>query len=81
MLIAATQAYAAAGYPALTVPIGFAETGEPLGVTLIGKALGEPALLAVGYAIEQATQARQTPDLDKTLATFPHLHHAVPSAQ
>ncbi|MFH7242219.1 MAG: amidase family protein [Spirulina sp.] len=81
VLIASTQAYAAAGYPALTVPIDFAETGEPLGVFLIGKALSEPDLLAVGYAIEQATQARQPPDLDKTLATFTNLHHAIPSPQ
>ncbi|HIK46797.1 MAG TPA: amidase [Leptolyngbyaceae cyanobacterium M65_K2018_010] len=81
VLIASTQAYAAAGYPALTVPIGYAETGEPLGAYLIGKALSEPDLLAVGYAIEQATQARQPPDLEKTLATFANLHHAVASTQ
>jgi amidase len=81
VLIAGTQAYAAAGYPALTVPIDFAETGEPVGVFLIGKALSEPDLLAVGYAIEQATQTRQAPDLDKTLATFTNLHHAVASPQ
>lgn len=81
VLIASTQAYAPAGYPALTVPIGFAETGEPLGTYLIGKALSEPDLLAVGYAIEQATQSRQAPDLEKTLATFTNLHHAVPGPQ
>ena len=81
LLIAGTQAYAAAGYPALTVPIGYAETGEPLGAYLIGRALSEPDLLAVGYAIEQATQARKAPDLEKTLATFVNLHHAVPRPQ
>ncbi|MDG2617392.1 amidase family protein [Thermoleptolyngbya sichuanensis XZ-Cy5] len=81
VLIASTQAYAAAGYPALTVPIGVAETGELLGAYLIGKALSEPDLLAVGYAIEQVTQARQPPDLEKTLATFANLHHAVASTQ
>jgi amidase len=81
VLIAPTQIYAAAGYPAMTVPIGISEAGEPQGVTLISKALGEPDLLAVGYAIEQATQARQAPDLTKTLATFTNLHHAVPAAQ
>lgn len=81
VLIAATQAYAAAGYPALTVPIGYAETGEPLGAYLIGKALSEPDLLAVGYAIEQATLARQAPDLTSTLATFTNLHDAVAKVQ
>jgi amidase len=81
VLIASTQAYAAAGYPALTVPIGFAETGEPLGAYLIGKALSEPDLLSVGYGIEQATQVRKAPDLERTLATFANLHNAVPSPQ
>lgn len=81
VLIASTQIYAPAVYPAMTVPIEVSEAGEPQGVTLIGKALGEPDLLAVGYAIEQATQARQSPDLEKTLATFTNLHDAVARVQ
>lgn len=76
VLIASTQVYAAAGYPAMTVPIGVSEAGEPQGVTLIGKRLGEPDLLTVGYAIEQATRARKAPNLDATLATFKRLNHA-----
>ncbi len=76
VLIAPTQIYAAAGYPAMTVPIATAESGEPQGLTMIGRRLGEPDLLAVGYAIEQATQARQPPDLEATLATFRRLKHA-----
>jgi len=79
VLIAPTQIYAAAGYPAMTIPIGVSEAGEPQGVTLIGKRLGEPDLLAVGYAIEQATQARQAPNLAATLATFKRLNHAIPA--
>lgn len=78
VLIAPTQIYAAAGYPAMTVPIGVSEAGEPQGVTLIGKRLGEPDLLAVGYAIEQATRARKAPNLEATLATFKRLNHAAP---
>ena len=78
VLIAPTQIYAAAGYPAMTVPIGVSAAGEPQGMTLIGKRLGEPDLLAVGYAIEQGTRARQAPNLETTLATFKRLHHAVP---
>jgi amidase len=78
VLIAPTQIYAPAGYPAMTVPIGVSEAGEPQGITLIGKRLGEPVLLAVGYAIEQATRARKAPNLDATLATFRRLNHAVP---
>jgi amidase len=47
-------------------------------VTLIGKRLGEPDLLAVGYAIEQGTRARQAPNLETTLASFTRLNHVVP---
>ncbi len=78
VLIATTQIYAAAGYPAMTIPLGVSEAGEPQGVALIGKRLGEPDLLAVGYAIEQATRARQAPNLDATLESFKRLNHVVP---
>jgi amidase len=78
LLIASTQIYAAAGYPAITIPIGVSAAGEPQGVQLIGKKLGEPDLLAVGYAIEQATHARQSPNLETTLATFKLLNHVIP---
>jgi amidase len=81
VLVSTTQAYAAAGYPALTVPSGLAETGEPDGILLIGQFLSEPDLLAVGYAIEQSLQARTAPDLAATLATFEDLNQAVPSVQ
>lgn len=76
VLIAPTQIYAAAGYPAMTVPIGVSEAGEPQGLTIIGKKLGEPDLLAVGYAIEQASRARKPPNLEATMATFKRLNHA-----
>lgn len=78
VLIAPTQIYATAGYPAMTVPIGVSGAGEPQGVPLIGKRLGEPDLLAVGYAIEEATHARKAPDLEATLATFKRLNQALP---
>lgn len=78
VLIAPTQIYAAAGYPAMTVPIGVSTVGEPQGVPLIGKRLGEPDLLTVGYAIEGATRAREAPNLKATLATFKRLNHATP---
>ncbi len=78
VLVTPSQVYAAAGYPAITVPIGVSEAGEPQGLSLIGKRLGEPDLLAVGYAIEQATRARRPPDLESTLATFKRLNHAAP---
>ncbi|MEM8959843.1 MAG: amidase family protein [Acidobacteriota bacterium] len=71
VLIAGSQVYAAAGYPALAVPSGLADDGEPRGLVMIGRFLGEPDLLAVGYAYEQATRARVEPDLDAVTASFP----------
>jgi amidase len=62
-----SQLYAPAGYPALTVPSGYAEDGAPQGTVFVGRYLSEPHLLAVGYAYEQATQARIAPDVEETL--------------
>ena len=61
------QLYAPAGYPALTVPSGYAEDGTPQNVVFVGGYLSEPQLLAVGYTYEQATQARVAPDLEATM--------------
>ena len=62
------QAYAPAGFPAMTVPNGYSETGEPTGITMISDFLGEPNLIAVGFTVEQAIQARVEPNLSATLA-------------
>jgi amidase len=62
-----TQEYAPAGFPALTVPDGLGIDGEPISVILVGDYLSEPQLIAVGYAYEQATQARVEPDLEATM--------------
>ena len=61
------QMYDPAGYPALTVPSGYAEDGMPQSVVFVGGFLSEPQLLAVGYAYEKATQARVAPDLEATM--------------
>jgi amidase len=55
--------YATAGYPAITVPIGRKGSGEPVGVTLIGKKGQDAQLLSYAYAFEQATRARIPADL------------------
>jgi Asp-tRNA(Asn)/Glu-tRNA(Gln) amidotransferase A subunit family amidase len=34
----------------MTVPIGYDESGQPTGLTMIADYLGEPDLIAVGYA-------------------------------
>ena len=62
------QLYAPAGYPALSVPSGYAEDGMPEGTVFVGPFLSEPQLIAVGYAFEQATLARRAPDLEATLS-------------
>lgn len=55
--------YATAGYPAITVPIGRRDDGEPVGVTLIGKKGQDAQLLAYAYAFEQAARAHIPADL------------------
>jgi hypothetical protein len=53
-----------AGYPVLTVPAGYGTAGagrNPIGVTFVGTAGSEAALLAAGYAFEQATNVRLAP--------------------
>ncbi|MEZ4769587.1 MAG: hypothetical protein R2844_14295 [Caldilineales bacterium] len=60
------QAYAPAGFPAMTVPTGYNDDGQPVGITMVADYLGEPKLIAVGYALEQAMQARKAPNLEAT---------------
>jgi amidase len=62
-----TQAYAHAGYPALTIPAGIDASGMPVGTVLIAGYLGEPALIAAGYALEQGSPGRVEPDLEATM--------------
>jgi len=51
---------ALAGYPAVSVPAGYAN-GLPVGVTFFGTAWSEPALIRLAYAFEQATKVRRPP--------------------
>mgnify|MGYP001555887826 CR=1 FL=1 len=61
------QAYAPAGFPAITGPASYDAQGQPASIVLVGDYLGEPALIAAAYAFEQATQARVDPDLEATM--------------
>jgi aspartyl-tRNA(Asn)/glutamyl-tRNA(Gln) amidotransferase subunit A len=45
-----------AGLPGLALPCGFSSAGLPIGLQLIGKPFGEPALFRAGHAYEQATE-------------------------
>jgi amidase len=53
---------AVAEYPALVVPMGFRNTGEPAGITFIGKPFQEELLLDMGQAFELLIPARKMPD-------------------
>jgi aspartyl-tRNA(Asn)/glutamyl-tRNA(Gln) amidotransferase subunit A len=48
-----------AGICGMSVPCGFSEDRLPIGMQVVGPALGEEAILRVGYAYEQATNWRQ----------------------
>lgn len=67
-----------AGYPVLPVPAGYG-TGNagrnPISVTFVGGAFGEAALLAAGYAYEQATNVRVAPSW-----TNPSMWRCVPGS-
>lgn len=49
------------GFPDLIVPAGFTNDDLPVGISFFGLAFSEPKLLALGYAYEQASQARRLP--------------------
>ena len=53
--------YAAAGCPAISLPLGLRTTGMPVGATLIGRPGSDARLLAYAHALEQATRLRVTP--------------------
>jgi amidase len=52
---------AVAEYPALTIPMGYKETGEPISLTFIAKPFHENDLLKLGSAFEVETEIRKPP--------------------
>ncbi len=56
----ASRLAAVAGYPHLTVPMGF-DRGMPVGISFIGGKWDDARILSLGYAFEQKTQARRAP--------------------
>jgi amidase len=58
---------AVAGYPHITVPMGFVH-GLPVGLSFVGGAWSEPQLVRYAYAYEQATTHREPPRFLRTIA-------------
>jgi len=52
---------ARAGYPNITVPMGFVDE-LPVGISIFGQAWTEAKLIEIAYAFEQASMARQAPN-------------------
>jgi len=57
---------AVAGYPHITVPMGFVR-GLPVGLSFFGRAWSEPTLIKLAYAYEQATKHRRPPAFAETV--------------
>jgi len=64
----ASSPAAVAGYPHITVPMGFVQIGEepalPVGMSFFSTARAEPVLIEAAFAYEQASQQRRAPQLD-----------------
>jgi amidase len=58
---------AVAGYPHITVPMGFV-ADLPVGLSFVGRAWSEPTLIRLAYAYEQATRHRHPPRLAPSAA-------------
>lgn len=54
-MIRNTAPFNSYGLPTISIPCGFATSGLPLGMQITGPPFGEPTVLALAYAYEQAT--------------------------
>ena len=61
-----TSSAAVAGYPHITVPAGMVR-GLPVGLSFVGTAWTESALIAMAYAYEQASLQRKPPTYTKSV--------------
>ncbi len=64
---------AVAGYPHLTVPMGYVRS-MPVGISFIAGAWTEARLLALGAAYERAARARHAPTYAPSIESLPAIH-------
>jgi len=62
-----SQAYAPAGWPAMVIPAGYNDKGEPFSFGFVARPYEEGKMLAVAFAVEQATKAYRPPNLEATI--------------
>lgn len=65
-LVLPTEGYASslaavAGYPIVSVPLGYLPSGQPFGMAFIGRQWSEPTLISLMAAWEEASGARKVP--------------------
>lgn len=53
----------------IAVPAGFTSDGLPVGITFLGRPYGEPTMIKLAYAYEQATHHRKPPTTTPSLRT------------
>jgi len=63
---------AVAGYPHITVPMGFL-WGLPVGISFFGRAWSEPTLIKLAFAYEQTTHHRRAPRFLRTVDLRAHV--------
>ena len=59
---AAAKLTGKAGYPVVTVPAGFTDGGQPVGISFIGGAWQEPRLIGLAHAFERTGDYCRKPD-------------------
>jgi len=65
-VIGTSSPAAIVGYPIINVPMGFV-FGVPVGISFMGTAFSEPALIGLASGFEHVTQARRAPRFLRTL--------------